>query len=100
MVLYLFTAEAEQRVINLPDERRAAVAALRYQYARHLANPRFDAVVARLLAASAEARTLWQEYALATPPLVHRTRSATRSTESSSSTGCSPACRTGCGLLP
>jgi transcriptional regulator with XRE-family HTH domain len=72
VVLYLFTPEAEQRVINLGGERRAAVAGLRYQYARHLANPRFDAVVARLLAASAEARALWQEYALAAPPLVHR----------------------------
>jgi transcriptional regulator with XRE-family HTH domain len=71
LVLYLFSPDAQQRVVNLPDERRAAVATLHYQYARHLANPRFDDVVARLLAASEEARGLWSAYVLAAPPLVH-----------------------------
>jgi len=74
MVLYLFSPEAEQRVVNLHDERRAVVAAFRYQYARHLADPRFDAVVARLLAADEEARDLWQGYVLAAPALVHQHR--------------------------
>jgi transcriptional regulator with XRE-family HTH domain len=71
LVLYLFSPDAQQRVANLPEERRAAVATLRYQYARHLANPRFDDVVARLLAASEEARGLWNAYVLAAPSLVH-----------------------------
>jgi hypothetical protein len=99
MVLYLFTLEADERVINLRGERRVVVAGLHYQYARHPADPRFDAVIARL-ATNGEVRALWQEYALAAPHLVHRHQIRHPQHGSSNSTGCSPACRTGCGLLP
>ena len=59
LILYLFSPQARQLLADVDGDRQAAVAGLRYQYARNVASPRFAVLVDRLLATGPEARDLW-----------------------------------------
>lgn len=67
LILYLFSPEAGQMLADVDGDRRAAVAGLRYQYARNVASPRFAALVDRLLATGPQARDLWKRHELEIP---------------------------------
>ncbi|HEY1619752.1 MAG TPA: helix-turn-helix transcriptional regulator [Streptosporangiaceae bacterium] len=67
LIMYLFSSRAEEVVGDVHVERRAAIAALRYQYIRHIASERFAELVARLLATGPEARQLWERGDIAIP---------------------------------
>ena len=49
LVLFLFTPAAERLFPDIHPYRRAIVAALRYQYVRHIGSERFGAVITTLL---------------------------------------------------
>jgi hypothetical protein len=67
LILYLFSPEAGHIVSDLQTARRAALAGLRYQFARNVASPRFAALVERLLATGPEARELWKRHEVEIP---------------------------------
>jgi transcriptional regulator with XRE-family HTH domain len=67
LILYLFSPEAGQVLADVDGDRRAAVAGLRYQYARNVASPRFAALVDRLLATGQQARDLWKRHDVEIP---------------------------------
>jgi transcriptional regulator with XRE-family HTH domain len=74
LILYLFTPEAGQVLADVDGDRRAAVAGLRYQYARNVTSPRFAALVDRLLATGPQARDLWKRHELEIPRKLYRLR--------------------------
>lgn len=74
LILYLFSAEARQLLPDVDADRQAAVAGLRYQYARNVASPRFAALVNRLLATGQEARALWKRHDLDIPRKLYHFR--------------------------
>jgi transcriptional regulator with XRE-family HTH domain len=74
LILYLFSPEAGQILADLEDDRQAAVAGLRYQYARNVASPRFAVLVDRLLATGPQARDLWKRHDLEIPCKLYRLR--------------------------
>ena len=67
LILYLFSPQAGQVLADVDGDRRAAVAGLRYQYARNVASPRFAALVDRLLATGQQARDLWKRHDVEIP---------------------------------
>jgi len=67
VILYLFSALAEDRLPDVHAIRRAGMAALRYQYTRNLATPEFAPLITRLTAASPEAAALWKLHEVAFP---------------------------------
>jgi transcriptional regulator with XRE-family HTH domain len=73
-ILYLFSPEAGEMLADVHADRQAAVAGLRYQYARNVASPRFAALVDRLLATGPEARDLWKRHDLEIPRKMYRYR--------------------------
>lgn len=74
LILYLFTPEAGKVLADVDGDRRAAVAGLRYQYARNVGSPRFAVLVDRLLATGPEARRLWKRHDLDIPRKLYRLR--------------------------
>lgn len=74
LILYLFTPEAGKVLADVDSDRRAAVAGLRYQYARNVGSPRFAVLVDRLLATGPEARRLWKRHDLDIPRKLYRLR--------------------------
>ena len=74
LILYLFSPEAGHVVSDLRNARQAALAGLRYQYARNITSPRFAALVERLLATGPEARDLWKRHELEIPRKLYRQR--------------------------
>jgi DNA-binding XRE family transcriptional regulator len=74
LILYLFTPEAGQVLADVDGDRQAAVAGLRYQYARNVTSPRFAALVDRLLATGPQARDLWKRHELEIPRKLYRLR--------------------------
>lgn len=74
LILYLFSPEAGRVVSDLRNARQAALAGLRYQYARNVTSPRFAALVERLLATGPEARNLWKRHELEIPRKLYRQR--------------------------
>jgi DNA-binding XRE family transcriptional regulator len=62
LILYLFSPEARRILADVDGHRRAAMAGLRYQYARNIASPRFAVLVDRLLATGPEAREMWKRH--------------------------------------
>ena len=72
LILYLFSPEAGHIVSDVQAARRAALAGLRYQYARNVSSPRFAALVERLLATGPEARELWKRHELEIPRKLYR----------------------------
>ncbi len=74
LILYLFSSEARRILADVDGDRRAAVAGLRYQYARNVASPRFAVLVDRLLATGPEARDLWKRHDLEIPRKLYRLR--------------------------
>jgi hypothetical protein len=55
-------------------DRQAALAGLRYQYARNIASPRFADLADRLLATGPEARDLWKRHDLDIPRKLYHFR--------------------------
>lgn len=74
LILYLFSSEARRILADVDGDRRAAVAGLRYQYARNVASPRFAVLVDRLLATGPEARDMWKRHDLEIPRKLYRLR--------------------------
>ena len=74
LILYLFSPEAGRVLSDLPNARQAALAGLRYQYARNIDSPRFAVLVERLLATGPEARNLWKRHELEIPRKLYRQR--------------------------
>ena len=74
LMLYLFSPEAAQVLADVDADRQAAVAGLRYQYARNVSSPRFAVLVDRLLATGPEARELWKRHDLEIPRKLYRLR--------------------------
>jgi hypothetical protein len=74
LILYLFSPEAGDIVSDLQEARRAALAGLRYQFARNVGSPRFAALVERLLATGPEARELWKRHEVEIPRKLYRQR--------------------------
>jgi transcriptional regulator with XRE-family HTH domain len=68
LVLYLFGERAEEILYDVHGVRRAALAALRYQYIRNIASQRFAGLIGRLLDTGPEARQLWDRGDIAIPP--------------------------------
>ena len=67
LVLFLFTPEAERLLPDIHPYRRAIVAALRYQYVRHIGSERFGTVIRTLLETGPEARDLWARHEMPCP---------------------------------
>ena len=67
LVLYLFSAHAEDQLPDVHVVRRLNMAALRYQYTRNLATPGFADLITRLIASSPEAAALWKRHEVAFP---------------------------------
>ena len=74
LILYLFSPEAADIVSDVQAARRAALAGLRYQFARNVASPRFAVLVERLLATGPEARELWKRHEVEIPRKLYRQR--------------------------
>jgi transcriptional regulator with XRE-family HTH domain len=74
LILYLFSPEARRVLADVDGDRQAAVAGLRYQYARNVASPRFAVLVDRLLATGPEARNLWKRHDVEIPRKLYRLR--------------------------
>lgn len=74
IVLYMFSEQYSDLVADVHAHRRATIAALRYQYTRNLASPRFAALIQRLLATGTEARELWERHEIEIPKRLYRTR--------------------------
>jgi transcriptional regulator with XRE-family HTH domain len=68
LVAYLFSGHAEASLPDIRAVRRAAIARLRYQYARNLSSPGFTGTVERLLRGSPAAAELWSRRELAFAP--------------------------------
>jgi transcriptional regulator with XRE-family HTH domain len=68
LILYLFGQRAEETLYDVHGVRRAALAALRYQYIRNIASQRFAGLISRLLDTGPEARQLWDRGDIAIPP--------------------------------
>jgi len=68
LVAYLFSGHAEASMPDIRAVRRAAIAWLRYQYARNLSSPGFTDTVERLLRGSPAAAELWSKRELAFAP--------------------------------
>ena len=67
LMLFLFTPAAERLLPDIHAYRRAVVAALRYQYIRHIGSERFGPVISTLLETGPEARDLWGRHEIALP---------------------------------
>ena len=67
LVLFLFSAEGERLLPGVHQHRRAAVAGLRYQYARNIGSDRFAALIGKLLETGPEARRLWERHDIEIP---------------------------------
>ena len=67
LVLFLFTPAAERLLPDIHTYRRALVAALRYQYVRHIGSERFGTVIRTLLETGPEARDLWARHEIVLP---------------------------------
>ena len=74
LILYLFSPQARELLADVDGDRQAAVAGLRYQYARNIASPRFADLVDRLLATGPEARDLWKRHDLDIPRKLYHFR--------------------------
>jgi transcriptional regulator with XRE-family HTH domain len=74
LVLFLFSPEAEHMLPDVHAHRRAILAALRYQYARHIGSDRFAELIGTILDTSPEARQFWQRHEIDLP----RRQSTTR----------------------
>lgn len=74
LILYLFSPEAREVLADVDGDRQAAVAGLRYQYARNVASPRFAVLVDRLLATGPEARDMWKRHEVEIPRKLYRLR--------------------------
>jgi hypothetical protein len=74
LILYLFSPEAGHIVSDVQTARRAALAELRYQYARNIASSRFAGLVERLLGTGPEARELWKRHEVEIPRKLYRQR--------------------------
>jgi transcriptional regulator with XRE-family HTH domain len=74
LILYLFSPEAAHILADVDGDRQAAVAGLRYQYARNVASPRFAVLVDRLLATGPEARGMWKRHDVEIPRKLYRLR--------------------------
>jgi transcriptional regulator with XRE-family HTH domain len=74
LILYLFSPQAGRLLADVDADRQAAVAGLRYQYARNIASPRFAALVARFLATGPEARKLWERHDIEIPRRLYHLR--------------------------
>jgi len=74
LILYLFSPEARDVLVDVDSDRKAAVAGLRYQYARNVASSRFAVLVDRLLATGPEARNLWKRHDVEIPRKLYRLR--------------------------
>lgn len=68
LILYLFGQSAEALLFDVHGVRRSALAALRYQYIRHITSARFAELIGRLLDTGPEARQLWDRGDIAIPP--------------------------------
>jgi transcriptional regulator with XRE-family HTH domain len=64
MILLIFRPEWAAVLPDIHDLRRAAVAAVRYQYVRSLGSDRFTGLVSRLLESGPEACALWDRYVI------------------------------------
>ena len=67
LVLFLFSPEGDRLLPEVHAHRQAAVAGLRYQYARNIASNRFAALIGALLDTGPEARDLWERHEIAMP---------------------------------
>lgn len=74
LILYLFSPQAEQALADVESDRQAAVAGLRYQYARNISSPRFASLVTRLLATGDEARSMWERHDIEFPRRMYQHR--------------------------
>ncbi len=74
LILFLFSPQAGQVLADVDGDRQAAMAGLRYQYARNVASPRFAVLIDRLLATGPEARDLWKRHDLEIPRKLYRLR--------------------------
>jgi hypothetical protein len=74
LILYLFSSGARDILADVDGDRQAAVAGLRYQYARNVTSPRFAVLVDRLLATGPEARRLWKRHDVEIPRKLYRLR--------------------------
>ena len=74
LILYLFSPEARHVLADVDGDRQAAMAGLRYQYARNVASPRFAVLVDRLLATGPEARDMWKRHDVDIPRKLYRLR--------------------------
>jgi transcriptional regulator with XRE-family HTH domain len=74
LILYLFSPEARDVLVDVDSDRKEAVAGLRYQYARNVASSRFAVLVDRLLATGPEARNLWKRHDVEIPRKLYRLR--------------------------
>src|SRR5258705_4327718 len=74
LILFLFSPEARHILTDVDGARRAAVAGLRYQYARNVASPRFAVLVDRLLATGPEAGDMWKRHDVEIPRKLYRVR--------------------------
>ena len=68
LVAHLFSGHAEASLPDIRAVRRAAIARLRYQYARNLSSPGFTGTVERLLQGNPAAAELWSRRELAFAP--------------------------------
>lgn len=68
LMLYLFSDHCAALLPEVHAARRAAVASLRYRYARNITSDRLAGLLDRLLIASPEARDLWQRHEITFPP--------------------------------
>ena len=73
-MLYLFSDQCAALLPEVHAARRAAIAGLRYQYARNIASDRLADVVNRLLVTSPAARELWQRHEITFPVGEYRVR--------------------------
>jgi hypothetical protein len=67
LVLFLFSPEGDRLLPEVHAHRQAAVAGLRYQYARNIASNRFAALISVLLDTGLEARDLWEHHEITLP---------------------------------
>lgn len=67
LVLFLFSPAGDRLLPEVRAHRRAAVAGLRYQYARNIASNRFAALIGALLETGPEARSLWERHEIDMP---------------------------------
>lgn len=74
LMLFLFSDHCAALLPEVQAARRAAIAGLRYQYARNIASDRLADVVDRLLVISPAARELWQRHEIMFPVGEYRVR--------------------------